>query len=293
MPGLGRGLGSLIPNSQPRPAADSNIKEGVPAAAYYSDKVFQIPVEKIISNRYQPREHFGHAEIEELAESIKAHGILQPLIVTPEQDNKHELIAGERRLRAARILDLKAVPAIVREARDQQRLELALIENIQRQDLNPIEEASAYRRLINEFNLSHDEVGERLGKSRAVISNTLRLLNLPEEIRTAVIESKITAGHARSIAGLPHLQDQLDLFHKIINEKLNVRDTELESKKVVITKHIRPVRFDPIVDDMVDALRLALGTKVAIKKHGDQGTIVVNFYSDEELNNLVKKISGV
>ncbi|MBI3626551.1 ParB/RepB/Spo0J family partition protein, partial [Candidatus Uhrbacteria bacterium] len=254
------------------------------------ERILQIPLEKIHTNKFQPRQHFDHAEIEELAKSIKEHGILQPLTVTQEGDS-YNLIAGERRLRAARFLELKTVPAIVRKAQDQQRLELALIENIQRQDLNLVEEAAAYLRLTEEFHLSHDDVAKRVGKSRATVTNALRILNLPQEIKDAVLNRKISPSHARSIAALLDPKDQLDLFHKIVNEHLNVREVEREAKKVVVEKHLRKVSFDPVVEDMIEQLRAALGTKVSISKKGERGSIMINFFSEEELNNIVKKIT--
>lgn len=313
MPGLGKGLSSLIPDNLKKKVGDSAVQavpvtpskpisvsspvqvksEIVTSALPVGEAVVQLPVDKIKSNRYQPRQHFGHAEIEELASSIKAHGILQPLVVTPSDSGTYELIAGERRLRAAKILDMATVPAIVRQAADQQRLELALIENIQRQDLNVVEEAQSYSQLVDEFNLTHDQVAERVGKSRSAVTNAMRILSLPEAIRTAVVQGKITAGHARSIASLNTAEDQMDLFQKIVSQHLNVREVEKQAKKLVVAKHLRRVKFDPILDDMTDSLRTALGTKVNIKKHGEEGTIMINFYSEEELNNLVKKITEV
>ncbi len=304
MPGLGKGLGSLIPDNLKRGAANSVSSpsagapagtpiQSVPVFEAPGERVLQLSPDKIKANRYQPRQVFNHREIEELSASIKQHGILQPLVVSPLPGGEYELIAGERRLRASKILDLKTVPAIVRKAEDQQRLELALIENIQRQDLNVIEEATAYKKLMDEFNLSQEQVAVKVGKSRPAVSNAIRVLGLPVEIRDAVSSQKISAGHARAIAGLNTAQDQIDLFRKIVSEQLNVRDVEREAKKMVVTKHLRKVSFDPITEDMMDNLRQALGTKVAIKKKGEQGTILINFYSEEELNNIVKKITEV
>lgn len=303
--GLGKGLNSLIPQNlkkgAPQPVASSGILGSVtnspqpPAHANEAvpsgERVVQLAVDKISSNKYQPRQLFNHSEIENLSNSIKEHGILQPLIVTSAGNGLYELIAGERRLRAARVVGLATVPAIIREASSQQKLELALIENIQRHDLNLVEEAVAYKRLVDEFSLSHDDVARRVGKSRSVVSNAMRILNLPEEVQMAVREGKISSSHARSIAALPDPKDQIDLFHRIINEHLNVRDVENAARKMVVQKHIRRVGFDPVVEDMVEHLRNALGTKVSIKKKGDSGSISINFFSDEELNNIVKKIT--
>lgn len=284
--GLGRGLGSLIPSKLTKAATEKIDEIGG------GKRVIEIATEKIQPNPHQPRKDFSHSDLEELINSIREHGIVQPLVVT-EKDDGYQLIAGERRLRAAKILNLATVPAIIREAKDQEKLELALVENIQRKNLNPIEEAVAYQKLIDEFNLIQEEVARRVGKSRAVVANTLRLLGLPEEVQKAIVDEKITAGHARVIASLEDPKDQLEFFKKIVRFGLNVRDTEKVAKKVLVRKHDRVIGgADPLIEEKENFLRGALGTKVSIKKSGRGGEIVINFYSNEELDNIIRKILG-
>ena len=255
----------------------------VPAGA----KLVDVLVKNIRPNPKQPREDFGYQDLEDLINSIKEHGIIQPLVVTKIDGENYELIAGERRYRAAKFLNLRTVPAVVRAARDQEKLELALIENIQRKNLNPIEEGRAFEKLINEFNLTQEEVARRVGKSRPVVANTLRLLGLPEEIQQALRSGKIKESHARTLIGLPGEKAQLKYFTKILKNEMTVRDTEGMINKV---RGVKPVRLDPAVSAKEEALRGALGTKVEIKKRGQKGQIIVRFYSDEELNGIVKKI---
>jgi ParB family chromosome partitioning protein len=282
--GLGRGLGSLIPSKLTKAATEKIDEIGG------GKKVIEISIEKIQPNPHQPRKDFSHSDLEELINSIREHGIVQPLIVT-EKDDGYQLIAGERRLRAAKILNLATVPAITREAKDQEKLELALVENIQRKNLNPIEEAVAYQKLIEEFNLTQEETAKRVGKSRAVVANTLRLLGLPEEVQKAIIDEKITAGHARVVASLEDPKDQLEFFKKIVRFGLNVRDTEKVAKKVLVSKHERIIGgADPLIEEKENLLRGALGTKVNIKKSGRGGEIVISFYSGEELEEIIRKI---
>lgn len=281
--GLGKGLSSLIPLKIK--------KEILPAdsQAAAAEMILQIPVEKIKTNPHQPRSDFSIESLEELTNSIKEHGILQPLIIT-EAEGGYQLIAGERRLRAAQILSFKTVPAIIREAAEQQKLELALVENLQRKDLNPIEEAVAYQRLIDEFNLTQEAAAKRVGKSRAVITNTLRLLTLPTEIQKALISGKINYSTARIIVGLP-VEQRMSFFKKVLSQDLTVRAVEGQAKRVAVKRHFRKVK-DPNLAEKVEELQQTLGTKVTIKKSGQTGQIIIEFYSEEELNNLVEKISG-
>lgn len=288
---LGRGLGSLIPNRLGDESTPTNATYAV-GAEDKSEKVRQLPVGQIESNPLQPRENFDHQELEDLINSIKKHGILQPLIVTQKTNQSFQLIAGERRLRAAKILELAAVPCLIRKAEDLEKLELALIENIQRADLNPIEEATAYQRLIEEFNLTQEEVAEKVGKKRTTVANLLRLLDLPSEIQQALRDKKITAGHAKVILSAEAASDRLRLFKKIIGSDLTVRQLEGEVKQVRVKTHFRNVEKDLEIQEKEDLLRRALGTKVAIKKQGQSGQIYIDFYSAEELNNLVQKIAG-
>ena len=215
---------------------------------------------------------------------------MQPLIVTAGPDGTYQVIAGERRLRAAQILGLKTVPAIVRDIKEQQKLELALVENIQRQDLNAIEEAVAYQRLIDEFSLTQEEVGRRVGKSRSAVTNALRLLTLPTEIQKALINGKINYSTARVIVGLPP-QQRLKFFHKVLQQDLTVRAVENQARQVTVRKHLRKTK-DPNLAALEEKIQAALGTKVIIKKSGVTGQIIIEYYSDEEFSNLIEKLSA-
>ncbi len=284
--GLGRGLESLIPSKLVK-AATNKVDQLI-----VSKEVIEVPVEKIQPNPLQPRKDFSHADLEELINSIREHGIVQPLIVTELGEGNYQLIAGERRLRAAKILNLSRVPVLVRAVRDQEKLELALVENIQRKNLNPLEEAVAYQKLITEFNLTQEEVARRVGKSRTAVTNALRLLGLPEEIQRAIVEERITPGHARVIAGLENEREQLEFFRKITRFGLNVRETEKASKKILVKRHERTIGSDPVIGEKEARLREALGTKTKIKKSGRGGEIIIYFYSNEELEELTRKIVG-
>lgn len=279
--GLGRGLNSLIPSKKIIQAFSET--EAPPGA-----RLVDVPVKNIKPNPRQPREDFGYQDLEDLINSIKEHGILQPLVVTKIDGENYELIAGERRFRAAKFLNLRTVPAIVRTAKEREKLELALVENIQRKNLNPIEEARAFHQLIQEFNLTQEEVAERVGKSRPAVANTLRLMSLPEEVQQALRSGKIKESHARTLLGLPDERAQLKYFSKILKNELTVRDTESAVRKV---RGTRQSKNNPALAAKEEVLRGALGTKVEIKKRGERGTVVIHFYSEEELNNLVKKIS--
>ncbi len=281
--GLGKGLGSLIP-----PKIDKQI---IPqdSKVLLSESIAQVPINKIKANPLQPRSSFDHESLEELTNSIKEHGILQPLILVPSGDN-YEVIAGERRLRASQILELKTVPAIIRDLAEQQKLELALVENIQRKDLTPIEEAVAYQRLIDEFSLTQEEAAKRVGKSRSAVTNILRLLTLPTEIQKALASGKINFSTARLIVGLPP-QERLKFFQKVLKQDLTVRAAENQAKKIVVRRHVRRAK-DPNITALEDRLQAALGTKVNVKKSGESGQIVIEFFSTEELDNLVTRLTG-
>ncbi len=279
--GLGRGLGSLIPNL--------TLDKHQGQAGDDSEKVIKVPFREIERNPFQPRKNFDYTEMEDLIESIKKHGILQPLIVTQTAAG-YQLIAGERRLRAAEVLELEKVPVIVRSAKDIEKLELSLVENLQRENLNPIEEAKAYQRLIDEFNLTQEEVASLVGKKRATIANTLRLLDLPQEIQQALIGRQLTAGHAKVILSQETEKERLRLFKKILNSTLTVRETESEVKKVPVKSQERRLGKDLETQDKEDCLRKALGTKVTINKKNGQGQINIEFYSEEELEALVQRL---
>lgn len=281
--GLGRGLSSLIPKMVSPKVVPPSSPVSVPA-----DQIHHVPPESVSPNPHQPRQDFNHEGLEELISSIKQYGILQPLVVT-HAGGGYQLIAGERRLRAAKILQLKTVPVLVRDVERQQQLELALIENIQRQNLNAVEEAVAYQRLISEFNCTQEDLGDRLGKSRSAVTNTLRLLNLSEEVQQAVVAGKISAGTARVIAGVPESQ-QGKLFKKALRQNWTVRAVEAAARVVNVRRH-RRTTSDPQVSAYQEELEQALGTKVRVRKSGAAGRIEIEFFSDEELAGLVKKIS--
>lgn len=291
--GLGRGLASLIPNKLTnQPIAPPQGESDYQLADEKTEKVRQIDIFKIEANPQQPREHFDYDDLEDLVNSIKKHGILQPLIVSPLKDGRFQLIAGERRLKASQILEFKTVPCLVRNAQEMEKLELSLIENIQRANLNPLEEAKAYKKLIEEFNLTQEEAGERVGKKRATIANTLRLLELPEPIKQALRENQISASHAKAILSASGEKEQLKILEKILKLNLSVRETEGEVKKVTVKSHLRTVgQKDLEILEKEDELRKALNTKVTINKKGEGGTVTIDFYSLEELNNLIKKIT--
>jgi ParB family chromosome partitioning protein len=267
--GLGRGLDALIPR-----------------AAHAGD-VPEIPVERISRNPRQPRNHFDDADTAELAASIGLHGVLQPIVVRTTADGGYELIAGERRLRAARIAGLTHIPAVVRESADGEQLELALVENLQRQDLNAIEEAAAYRELIDRFELSHEEVSRRVGKSRVAISNALRLLDLTPETREAIADGRITEGHGRALAALtvPELQRAALLI--VIERHLSVRQTEeLVRRKRDSSGTSKRGAISGDLADLEAQLRGLLATRVGIVRTRRGGRLVIDFYSDEELDRL-------
>lgn len=286
---LGRGLSSLIPQKVKK-VATSPWGEAVIEVVSESDKdkVLQLSPEKITVNPMQPRKNFSEYQLNELRESIKQYGIIQPLIVT-QKNGQYELIAGERRLRAAKILNLSAVPAIIRQADEQQKLEVALVENLQREGLNSIETAIAYRKLIDEFNLSQEELSIRLGKSRPVITNTLRFLNLPEEIQQALIEGKISEGHAKIIVGLENEVKQFALYKKILLSQMTVDQAIKETRVMGGTKQAR-IKINYADKDKEFAFRQFFGTKAEIKRKGKGGEVIIYFYSDEELGEMTEKI---
>lgn len=252
------------------------------------DKILHVSPEQIGTNPLQPRKNFSESQQNELVESIKQYGVIQPLIVT-KKDSGFELIAGERRLRAAKTLGLPTVPVIVREAAEHEKLEVALVENLQRENLNPIETALAYKKLMDEFNLNHEELARRVGKARPSVSNTLRYLGLPEEIQLALIQGKISEGHAKILAGLDSETKQLTLFRKIIHTGLSLDNTHLESRRMGGTKAAR-IKINYQDNDKEFALREALGTKVRIHRKQSGGQIIIDFFSDDELAAIIGKI---
>lgn len=291
---LGRGLSSLIPNKITAQSEKDN-PENKQKTDILLDKagninILEININKIKANPFQPRQNFNHHDLEDLINSIKEHGILQPLVVSRNKDGLYELIAGERRLRAAKIAALKTVPVIVREVNEQKKLELALIENIQRKDLNPLEEAMAYKKLMDEFSLTQENVSKKVGKSLPVIANSLRLLNLPEEVRTALIEGKIDKTAARTIAGLDNKEEQIKIFKELLEKGINVRMLEnyVRSRKPAKRRKFDVVNYE--IEEKRNLLQAALGTKVKIEEKGGNGKIIIEFYSNEEMAEIVKKI---
>jgi ParB family chromosome partitioning protein len=257
----------------------------------YSDAHIQeIDITKIVPNPYQPRKVFEEGPLRELSDSIREHGVIQPLVVT-ETENGYELVVGERRFRASVLAGLSVVPAIVKpQLQDQSKLEVALIENIQRAELNPIEEAQAYDRLIKSFHLTQEQVAKKVGKSRPAVANTLRLLNLPAEIQRAVIEGKISEGHARAILGLPDIDRQLLLYKLILEQGLNVRQVEAKVRELTLKRQMDSASPDPKLMALETQLRQNLGTQVKISRQGKGGKITIEFFSDEELEDLVKRM---
>lgn len=290
---LGKGLGSLIP---PR-SSEMTIQNEAAASSFphARDAVTEIPVTAISVNPQQPRQHFSHSELEELITSIKQYGILQPLLVSPKGDG-YELIAGERRLRASRIAGLKTVPVTVRDVSELEKLELALIENIQRSDLNPIEKAEGYRKLANEFGLNHEEAAKKVGISRSNFSNTLRLLDLPGEVQKALGSRDISEGHAKILVGLPTKAQQMRYLQMVISSNLSVRQLEdaVQGQTKQTHAKTRPVATNgnpPHVQAFAENLTKTLSTKVTIIPKGQQGTIAIHYFSPEELADIVRKIT--
>ncbi|MFH1712285.1 MAG: ParB/RepB/Spo0J family partition protein [Patescibacteria group bacterium] len=277
--GLGRGLSALIPQKiAPAP--------GTEAAEVINRGVQEIPIDAIDTNPHQPRKHFASTDLEDLLASIKEHGILQPLVVTDEGGGKYELIAGERRLRASKMLGLKKIPAMIRTATEQQKLELALIENIQRQNLNPVEEAKAYQSLADLFSLKQDEVAKRVGKSRSYVTNTMRLLDLDEKMLDAIIERKISRSHARTLLAEEDLNRRQELFGQMLEGKMTVRQAEAKTSSKKKSKE-----KDPNIAALEDQMREALGTKVQLQMKGGSGKVTIHFYSKEELKELMNKFT--
>ncbi len=292
MVGLGRGLDSLIPKKVSKISV-SGSEDSIIDISHPDDKqkILQISPNKISVNPYQPRRKFSDAHIDELVESIKNYGIIQPLIVTKKESGGFELIAGERRWRSAKKLDLKTVPVIVRDADRQEKLELALIENIQRENLNPIETAISYRKLLDEFNLTQEELAGRVSKSRSSVANSLRLLNLPEEIQDALSDGRISEGHGKIILGLENEVQQMALFRKIIHEGMSVSNTSLVSKENRNQKPKKEKEVNYKDRDREQLVREFFGAKTEIKRKGSGGQILIDFYSEDELDEIINKLS--
>jgi len=284
---LGRGLGALIPGS--------DLKDSQPPAASFNtpadsvgQQIVKVSVEKIKINPWQPRTTFDHDKMEELAASIKQYGIIQPLVLAPGDGDSYQLIAGERRFKAARLNGLQEVPAIIRKAQDHEKLELALVENIQRQNLNPLEESASYQRLMEEFGLTQEEVAKRVGKSRSTVANFLRLKNLPDEIKQALRDEKISFSHAKVLLGLDSKQEQLRMMKKIIDDSIPV--AALQHKQTIVKQHIRQSK-DPVISALELKLTQSLSARVNIKKSGLGGTVEIAWESEEDLKRLSDRLS--
>jgi len=278
--GLGRGLASLIPQ---RPTGSA------PA-------ITEIPLDRIQRNPYQPRKRIDEEALAQLAESVRQHGVIQPILVT-EQVGGYQLVAGERRLRAAQLAGLERIPAVIRQLADRDQLELALVENLLRADLNPIEEAQAFRQLLDDFGFTQDQLATRLGRARSTIANTMRLLDMREPVRDAVADGRLSEGHARAMAGLSEL-DESRLLELIAARGLSVRLTEELARRMrdaagaPTNANQTTNAADPELDRVEEELRQALGTKVSLARSRRGGRIVIEYYSDEELGRLYDRLVG-
>ena len=294
--GLGKGLDSLIPTNV---MMESEVKHATVSTASSAeegkDGTLMVKLSKVEPNREQPRKNFDEDSLQELAESLKQFGMLQPILVQNRGDY-YEIIAGERRWRAAKIAGLKEVPVIVRELTDQEIVEISLIENIQREDLNPIEEAQAYKRLLTEFHLKQDEVAERVSKSRTAVTNSMRLLKLCDEVQKMVVDDMISTGHARALISIEDPEEQYLIAQKIFDEKLSVREVE----KLVKDMHKPPKppkeenkTLQAIYQEISERLKQSLSTKVSVSaKQNGAGKIEIEFYNHEDLERLLERITG-
>lgn len=290
--GLGKGLDSLITKQPEGKNAPTTLKK--------DEAGVLVNINKVEPNRKQPRKTFGEDELMELSESIKQYGVLQPLLVK-EREGYYEIVAGERRWRASKMAGLKEVPVVIRDLTDQEIVEISLIENIQREDLNPIEEALAYKRLLDEFNLKQDEVAERVSKSRTAVTNSMRLLKLDDRVQQMVIDDMITTGHARAILGIADKEKQFEFAQRIFDEKLSVRDVEKEVKKLQNEsknekKEKTPIdpKLEAIYSDLENQLKGIMGTKVSINpKDNKKGKVEIEYYSQDELDRIINMFQTI
>ena len=273
---LGRGFSALFP--------DTVIEEE-------NRGLFYCPIESISPNPHQSRQSFGESELAELAQSIKEKGVIQPILVTKTKDG-FQLIAGERRWRAAQKAGLDKIPALIRDVSPAEALQIALIENIQRQDLNPIEEAAAYQELLQEFNFTQEALSARIGKNRTTIANFLRLLKLPDDVQRDIIDGRLSAGHARVLVSIDSPSIQRKIRDLVIKRSLSVRQTEALAKRFLASRRPEAIRdeIDSYLESLVNNLQDSLGTKVAIERKGKKGRIIIEFYSDDELGRLVERL---
>ncbi len=274
--GLGRGLAALIPQRSPTTAGS-----------------VEIPLDRIVANPRQPRQAMDDASLETLVASIRQHGVIQPVLVTETLDG-YQLVAGERRVRAARTAGLERIPAVIRQLADREQLELALVENLQREDLDPIESALAYRQLIDEFGLTQEDLAARVSRARSTVSNTLRLLDLHETVQVAVADGRITEGHGRAIGGLD-VEHQAKVLGSIVEQDLSVRQTEELVRRLRTPREAKIAAAptaDPDLERVEEDLRRALGTKVRLARSRRGGRIVIDYYSDDELGRLYERLMG-
>lgn len=292
---LGRGLESLIPQKK---SAVPEAEKFVQPNSSKQDSVFYIETEKIKPNPYQPRREFNQAELQGLADSMKQYGMLQPLLVSKIEVEvpsgtkvEYQLIAGERRLKAAALAGLRSVPAIIKSPDESTKLEIALIENVQRQDLNSLEEALAYRRLIDEFNLTQAEVAQKVGKSREVVGNKVRLLDLPYEIQRDLSDGKISEGHAKVLLALKNPEKQRFLAQEVMAKGMSVRALE-ELVKVEEAYQHKTKNIDPVLEEYKKTVQDAIGAPVNISGSKEKGRLAINFYSEVDLERIIKKLSS-
>lgn len=293
--GLGKGLDSLIPENKSAKVSNSESKKTEETAELKSGEQM-MKINMVEPNRDQPRRNFEEDALLELADSIKQYGVLQPLIVRKRNDY-YEIIAGERRWRAAKMAGVKEVPVIIKEYNEQEILEIALIENIQRENLNPIEEAMAFKKLLEEFNLKQDEVAERVSKSRTAVTNSMRLLKLDQRVQQMIIDDMISTGHARALLAIDDPEQQYMLANKIFDEKLSVRETEKlikEIKNPKKQKEKKVIENAFIYEDIEDKMKQVLGTKVHVASKGKgKGKIEIEYYSDKELERMFDMIMSI
>lgn len=291
--GLGKGLDSLIPNYYSEKA---NSQEGTEDTEK-KNEILSIKISKVEPNREQPRKQFDEDSLLELAESIKQYGVLQPLLVL-QKDDYYEIVAGERRWRAAKLAGIKEIPVVIREYSQQQIVEISLIENIQREDLNPIEEATAYKRLLEEFHLKQDEIADRVAKSRTAVTNSLRLLKLEEKVQEMLIDEMLTTGHARALLAITDPEEQVELANQIFDKKLSVRETEKLIKSILSPEKKSEVKEtsaeDAIYEKLEDKMKGIIGTKVTInRKKNHKGKIEIEYYSQEELERIIEIFESI
>ncbi len=288
---LGRGLSALIPQAAPPPSAAAAAVVVAEPAPPPKNGVLKLPIEAIQRDTLQPRRHFDEEKLRELTESIKVQGLLQPVLVRKDGEG-YKLIAGERRWRASQAAGLHEIPAIVREVSAVEAFELALVENLQRADLNPMEEAEGYHRLVEEFGLTQEQVSQRVGKERSTVANALRLLGLPPEVKLLVAEGSLSAGHARALLGVPRLPEMTELAQQVAARKLSVRDTEKLVQQAKGTKAKdsgKPQKLSPQVKALTEELQRLLGTKVRLVEKGSgKGTIEVDYFSYDDLDRILK-----